>query len=338
MLKKAIDPDKQTGSMLGLAIGDALGAAVEFQVKGSFPEVTGYRGGGPHGIPAGSFTDDTSMALALADSIGSEGWDLSDQMERFIQWKEAGKYSSTGFCFDIGGTCSAAIENFKQNRNPHTCGGTSANSSGNGAVMRQAPLAIAFGWIDDVDHYLNLSEMSSALTHANLESRICSRAFAVILRRAMYFNCSSPVEVIRRNSSMMPKITAPKKRNEFKKEVNQIRNRDFDWGGRYLWDNSLESLLLLIGGNLNIESLEGNVWGSGHVPKSLLAAFWAFTSTDNFRDCVLAAVNLGQDADTTGAIAGQIAGAFYGLSGIPTDLIAGLRNKDMLKQYLSPIV
>jgi ADP-ribosyl-[dinitrogen reductase] hydrolase len=94
--------DRQRGTLIGLAVGDALGAAVEFMSPGTFKPVTGYRGGGPHGLGPGEWTDDTSMALALADSIAKVGWDLNDQADRYIRWWRKGDYSVNGRCFDIG--------------------------------------------------------------------------------------------------------------------------------------------------------------------------------------------------------------------------------------------
>ena len=97
------------GTLIGLAVGDALGAAVEFRSPGSFAPVTGYRGGGPHGLNAGEWTDDTSMALALADSIATAGWNLNDQADRYVEWWKTGKYSVNGRCFDIGITTRSAL-------------------------------------------------------------------------------------------------------------------------------------------------------------------------------------------------------------------------------------
>ena len=102
-------PDRQRGTLLGLAVGDALGAAVEFEMPGAFEPVTGYRGGGPHGLGPGEWTDDTSMALALADSIAQVGWDLNDQAGRYVTWWREGRYSVNGRCFDIGITTRSAL-------------------------------------------------------------------------------------------------------------------------------------------------------------------------------------------------------------------------------------
>src|SRR6266567_8885927 len=104
--------DRRRGALIGLAVGDALGAAVEFRSPGSFAPVTAYRGGGPHGLKAGEWTDDTSMALALADSVASVGWDLNDQADRYVQWWKTGKYSVNGRCFDIGITTRNALSDF----------------------------------------------------------------------------------------------------------------------------------------------------------------------------------------------------------------------------------
>src|SRR3954453_4864616 len=136
--------DRRRGAMLGLAIGDALGAAVEFQPPGSFPEVTGYRDGGPHGLGPGEGTDDTSMALALADSIGLVGWDLNDQAERYLQWYRSGVYSVNGRLFDIGITTRGSLERFGRTGDARAAGDASPRASGNGSIMRLAPVPVAY--------------------------------------------------------------------------------------------------------------------------------------------------------------------------------------------------
>src|ERR1700726_508142 len=128
--------DRRRGTLIGLAVGDALGAAVEFKSPGSFAPVTGHRSGGPHRLNAGEWTDDTSMALALADSIASVGWDLNDQANRYVQWWKTGKYSVNGRCFDIGITTSSALSKFLATKNALASGDTSERASGNGSIMR----------------------------------------------------------------------------------------------------------------------------------------------------------------------------------------------------------
>ena len=136
--------NRKRGTLIGLAVGDALGAAVEFKSPGSFPEVTGYRGGGPHGLSPGEWTDDTSMALALADSIASVGWDLNDQARRYVAWWQKGEYSVNGRCFDIGITTRSALSRFCKTGDARTSGDPSERASGNGSIMRLAPVPIRY--------------------------------------------------------------------------------------------------------------------------------------------------------------------------------------------------
>ena len=139
--------DRQRGTLLGLATGDALGAAVEFQPPGTFEPVTGYRGGGPHGLASGEWTDDTSMALALADSIAEVGWDINDQAERYLKWWRTGKYSVNGRCFDIGNTTIAALQRFQENGAARMSSDPSSHASGNGSIMRLAPVPIRYSYM-----------------------------------------------------------------------------------------------------------------------------------------------------------------------------------------------
>ncbi len=122
--------DRCRGTLIGLAVGDALGAAVEFRSPGSFTPVTGYRGGGPHGLDPREWTDDTSMALALADSIATTGWDLNDQADRYVEWWKTGKYSVNGRCFDIGITTRSALVNYVAKKDPLIFGRQVIDSEG----------------------------------------------------------------------------------------------------------------------------------------------------------------------------------------------------------------
>ena len=131
--------DRLRGALFGLAIGDALDAAVEFRVAGSFEPVTGLRDGGPHGLAAGEWTDDTSTALALADSIAHVGWDLNDQAAMYVAWWRSGQYSVNGRCFDIGLTTRSALARFERTGDARTSGDRSEHASGNGSIMRLVP-------------------------------------------------------------------------------------------------------------------------------------------------------------------------------------------------------
>jgi ADP-ribosyl-[dinitrogen reductase] hydrolase len=164
-------------------VGDALGAAVEFRSPGSFAPVTGYRGGGPHGLSAGEWTDDTSMALALADSIATIGWDLNDQAERYVRWWKTGEYSVNGRCFDIGITTRSALGNYVANKDALASGDRSDRASGNGSIMRLAAVPIRYGHLysNQLGELSRLAEESSIPTHASEQCVSARRYLATVL-------------------------------------------------------------------------------------------------------------------------------------------------------------
>ena len=303
--------DRCRGALIGLAVGDALGAAVEFSDPGSFPPVTGYRSGGPHRLKPGEWTDDTSMALALADSISSVGWDLNDQASRYVEWWQTGKYSVNGRCFDIGITTRNALNRFLTNNDALASGNTSDQSSGNGSIMRLAPVPVAHAdlYPDNIEELSRLAEESSIPTHASEQCRSACRYLATVLaaliqgedRAAILSSEWKPLQILNDIKALHPLI----------QEVAQgsFRHRE-----------------------------PPAIQGSGWVVKSLEASLWAFHGADSFEEAVLRGVNLGDDADTTGAICGQLAGAYWGESSIPGSLRSGLARMDMIEEALSGIL
>ena len=276
--------DRAVGAMLGLAVGDALGAAIEFTPKPRFALLDGLRDGGPHHLKRGQWTDDTAMALALADSLLHDlHLDPQDLMDRFLGWYEHGTYSCTGTCFDIGNTTRAALLRFKQGHSP-LAGSSSASAAGNGALMRLAPVAIAH-W-SNRPALLRVAQVQTQTTHGAPATLSASATFSAMLADAIA-------------GQTLPDILASD-------AATQI-----DGGWRGLHRNQIE--------------------GSGYVAKSLQAAVWAVSRTTDFRSAVLLAANLGDDADTTAAIAGQLAGAIYGASDIPADWLAPLAWRDRLE-------
>src|SRR5580765_7228574 len=173
--------DRRRGTLIGLAVGDALGAAVEFKSPGSFKPVTGYRDGGPHDLEAGQWTDDTSMALALADSIATAGWDLNDQANRYVQWMQSGKYSVNGRCFDIGVTVHKALTNYLVIKDARISGSRSEMASGNGSIMRLAPVSIRYTHLypAQLDELCRFAEESSLPTHSSQQCLSACRYLAV---------------------------------------------------------------------------------------------------------------------------------------------------------------
>ena len=298
------------GTLIGLAVGDALGAAVEFRSPGSFVPVTSYRGGGPHGLAAGEWTDDTSMALALADSI-AVGWDLDDQADRYVQWWQTGKYSVNGRCFDIGITTKSALGNYVAKKNALTSGDRSDRASGNGSIMRLAPVPIHFVhyYPKRIEELSRLAEESSLPTHASEQCLSACRYLATVLAALIH-------------GEDRDKVLSP----DWKplQQLNDIK--------------PLHPLIQEIAQGSFRHKQPPAIQGSGWVVKSLEASLWAFHNAVSFEDAVLKAVNLGDDADTTGAICGQLAGAFWGESNIPQSLRSGLARVDMLEKALAGIV
>jgi ADP-ribosyl-[dinitrogen reductase] hydrolase len=303
--------DRCRGTLIGLAVGDALGAAVEFSSPGSFAPVTSYRGGGPHRLKAGEWTDDTSMALALADSIASVGWDLNDQANRYVEWWKTGKYSVNGRCFDIGITTSDALSNFLATRNALASGDTSERASGNGSIMRLAPVPIRYAdlYPSEIEELSRLADESSLPTHASQQCRSACRYLGMIL--------AALIQGEDRDAVLSP-----------------------DWKPlRHLNDiKPLHPLIQEIAQGSFQHKKPPRIQGSGWVVKSLEAALWAFHDSHSLEEAVLKAVNLGDDADTTGAICGQLAGAYWGESRISDSLRAGLARMDMLEDALAGIL
>jgi len=301
-----LDPfeDRATGALIGLAIGDALGAAVEFQPPGSFAPITGYRAGGPHGLSAGEWTDDTSMALALADSIMNVGWDLDDQARRYVDWWRTGTYSVNGRCFDIGATTARSLSRFETDGDASTSGDPSERAAGNGSIMRLAPVPIwlAHRYPDEAGRIVRRCVESSLPTHRAPQALSACGYFGLVL--------AALIAGDDRDEILMP-----------------------DWLGIDSVRSAIDvhpAIAEVIAGSYR-DREPPEIVGSGYVVRSLEAALWAFTHADDFASGVLAAVNLGNDADTTGAVCGQLAGAYWGLSGIPEELLDGLAMRDVIE-------
>ncbi|MCH8529596.1 MAG: ADP-ribosylglycohydrolase family protein [Balneolaceae bacterium] len=270
------------GALVGLAIGDAMGASVEFKAPGTFEPVTGYRNGGPFNLPPGYWTDDTSLALCSAESLlECNGFNPQDHQERFRRWYREGYLSSTGTCFDIGNQTRHAIHHFETTGN--VCVGTESHgSAGNGALMRLAPLVMAYHQYPD--HAIALANSHALLTHSDPRCLDANRAFAWFILQAINkhnkHSVLDPRSVLGRVKTTDAEITDILKGSYRERQPPQIK-------------------------------------GAGYIVKSLEAALWAFWNSSTFEEGLLMAVNLGDDADTTGAIYGQLAGAFYGLPAIP---------------------
>ena len=290
--------ERYLGCLLGLACGDAVGTTAEFAPRGSFPPITGMAGGGPFGLVPGQWTDDTSMALCLAESLlERNGFDLADQLRRYVRWWQRGHLSSTGECFDIGSTVAGALYFHLRNGNVVADTGDPM-MAGNGSLMRLAPVVLWFH--PDTGSAIAHAARSSLTTHAAPEAVDCCRLLAAVICNAL-----------------------------------DGRHRD------ELLDGSLHHLSEpkvreLAEGHYRHKSRE-QVCGSGYAVQSLEAALWCVHTTRDFEQAILAAANLGDDADTTAAIAGQIAGALYGVENIPRRWRATLHQADLIAGFAQRI-
>ena len=265
-----------------------MGTAVEFRAPGTFAPVTAMTGGGAFGLLAGQWTDDTSMALCLAESLVARGaMDARDQMERYVRWYRHGHLSSTGTCFDIGVTTRAALMRFERTGDP-VAGSTASNSAGNGSIMRLAPVAIA-----------HASHPSRAV-EACAESSITTHGATVAVDACRYLGA----------------IIVGALRGAGREELMSPRYAPEPG----CWDAApLNPAIDEVAGGSYTTREPPDIRGSGYAAHSLEAALWAFHRSRDFRDGCLLAVNLGDDADTTAAVFGQIGGAYYGESGIPPE-------------------
>jgi ADP-ribosyl-[dinitrogen reductase] hydrolase len=272
--------DRFRGCLLGLAVGDAVGTTLEFKPPGSFKPITGMAGGGPFRLKPGEWTDDTSMALCLATSlVEKNGFDPKDQMDRYRRWWKEGYLSSNGRCFDIGNTVSAALRQYRQTGDPFA-GSTDPHSAGNGSIMRLAPVPMFY--YPDLGGAVQYAAESSRTTHGAPECLDACRLLAGIIYRAL--SGTSKEDVL------------------------------FEETGSFQGERKI---MAIARGEYRNKSL-GEIRGTGYVVQSLEAALWCFYHTDTFEAAILKAANLGDDADTTAAVCGQVAGAYYGESGTPT--------------------
>ena len=290
---------------MGLAAGDALGTTLEFRPPGSFEPIHDMVGGGPFGLQPGHWTDDTSMALCLATSLlECGGFDPTDQMQRYVRWWREGYLSSTGECFDIGVTTSGALSRFMQRGDPYA-GSADSTSAGNGSLMRLAPVPMRYA--GDAAEAIARAADSSRVTHQAVEAVDACRYFASLLVGAF--------QGLDKQTLLAPGYCSVER----------------------LWESEpLADRIALVAGGSFKDREPPHIKGTGYVVDALEAALWAFHRSDGFREGALLAVNLGDDADTTGAIYGQIAGAYYGAEAIPatwrsklamTDQITSLANR-----------
>lgn len=294
------------GCLVGLACGDAVGTTVEFRPRGSFQPLTDMVGGGPFGLKPGQWTDDTSMALCLAESLLERGdFDPGDQMRRYVRWWREGYLSPTGTCFDIGNTVAGALARFERTGNPWA-GSTDLYTAGNGSIMRLAPVVLFH--YPDLQAAVHWAGESSRTTHGAQECIDACRLLAAILCRAL--DGATKEEILRagvgREAEELLQIASER--------VAAIARGDY------------------------LHKQRSDIAGTGYVVASLEAALYCFAATDSFEEAILMAANLGDDADTTAAVCGQIAGAHYGLQGIPDRWIQRLAMAEKIQSLADALM
>lgn len=290
------------GALLGLAVGDALGTTLEFKHPGSFKPINSIIGGGPFHLEPGQWTDDTSMALCLAESlIERQEFDPLDQMERYLRWYRHGHLSSTGTCFDCGDTTRAALERFERTHEPFS-GPTEPKTAGNGSLMRLAPVSLFFS--SNPERALEKSGESSRTTHDAAAAVDACRHYGGLIVGAI--RGASKQDLL---SARYAPLTGYWQEHPLCPEIDTVAGGSFK------------------------ERHPPEILGTGYVVNSLEAALWAFYRSSTFREGCLLAVNLGNDADTTGAIYGQLAGAYYGEQEIPAEWRAQISMRHVIETF-----
>lgn len=293
------------GGIFGHCVADALGVPVEFCSRGSLAQdpVVDMRGYGSYNQPAGTWSDDTSMTLCLLDSL-THGLDCGDIMEKFFLWLEEARYTPYGEVFDVGKTCRESVSRYLAGTPPLLCGGTSELENGNGSLMRILPLAFylyaRFGAdFFDREEAVRAIHDVSALTHAHPRSKIACGIYVSIA--GMLIGGEELRQAIRRGvDRAWAYYSQSAGFAEELKHYARLRSPDF------------------------ADTPEREIGSSGYVVDTLEAALWCLLNTDSYPACVLKAVNLGEDTDTTGAVAGGLAGLYYGFEAIPTQWLKTL--------------
>ena len=304
--------NKIVDGIMGLAVADALGVPAEFQSRRELKKdpVTGMRSYGTYNQPAGTWSDDTSMTLCLVDSL-SRGLDYTDIMQKFIEWYKNGKYTPHGVAFDIGGATRNALCRFEKGSEPLESGGRDEGDNGNGALMRILPMVFSLEGIYGRDGFIDEEAMElihnvSSLTHGHKRSKIACGIYCCIAHNLIYDN--NLQNAIRLGIQEAKKFY---ERNvEFSEELNYYE-RIFDLNEFSRQD-------------------EDKIRSSGYVVDTLEAAIWCLLNTSSYKECILKAVNLGEDTDTVAAVAGGLAGIYYGIENIPREWIDTIIRKEYI--------
>lgn len=306
--------ERTIGGLIGLIVGDALGLPVQFAGREAriIDPVTGMRGYGTFNMPPGFWSDDSSMALCLAESLLEAGFDTDDMGRRFASWYREGYWTPTGYAYDIGKSTAQAMERLISGVPAIEAGPAGERDNGNGSLMRILPLSI---FMHNVSNEILAEKIwdASRITHGH--PRACSACYLYSILVRDLLHGWRPIEAYQR----------------------LCQNAELTHG---LPREEVHVFERLLGGEIG-KIPEDQIRSDGYVVHTLEASVWCLLNHDNFKDTILAAVNLGDDTDTTGAVAGGLAGIVYGLDGIAKDWVEVLADKNdimlLAKQFAEMI-
>jgi ADP-ribosylglycohydrolase len=303
--------DKIKAVLFGVAVGDALGVPVEFESRGlrERDPVTGMRGGGTFGLPAGTFSDDSSLAFCLAEALAAKP-DSTESMlslaaNNFVRWYDEGYWTADGEAFDIGGTTQSALQRIYAGVSPALAGDDDANANGNGSLMRIAPL-VFYSYDKPMAERFKLCSLVSSITHRHIRS--CIACFYYLEFAAGLLAGKNKFTIYKEVQKTLP---------GFLRGVG-VENKEIDLFDRLLY------------GDIN-DLRESEIGSSGYVLDSLEASMWCLLTESTYAGSVLKAVNLGEDTDTTAAITGGLAGLLYGFDNIPAEWVKVLAKHDEIE-------
>ena len=298
--------------IMGVVGGDALGCPVQFESREEVARhpVTGMRGYGTFNLPAGSWTDDSSLTLALLESIRRTGGiDYVDIMDNFVKWLDDGAFTPYGYAYDIGRATMSAIQRYKRYHKPHKAGNIDERSNGNGSLMRIMPAVLYC--IDrqlPTGEAIDIIHTVGGLTHAHIRSNTACGLY--------YFMASA---ILDGDGSLTDRLQAG-------------LDKGFAFYEAYLADHeNLEYYDRLRDLAAFAALPENGIRSTGYVVDTLEAAIWSLANTGSFEDALLKAVNLGHDTDTVGAVAGGLAGLYYGCDAIPEDWLTAIQRREWIE-------
>ena len=303
--------------IMGVVVGDALGLPVQFSYREELEEkpVTEMIGHGVFNMPEGSWSDDSSLTLAALSSINElNRIDTEDIMKCFVRWYDHGEYTPFGYAYDIGYTCEMAICKYKETHDHKTCGLDDEHSNGNGSLMRIMPACLyVYEKVMNSDmpeeQGMELIHEVSALTHAHLRSQIACGMYYFLVKN-----------ILNHSGTLQERLQAgiDDTMNYYRKDIRNLVQLAF-----YQRLTDLEEFK-------DIPS--DLIKSGGYVVETIESAMWCLLNTDNFKDCLLKAVNLGYDTDTVAAIAGGLAGLYYGHENIPLDWLEKIQKRNWIRR------